>query len=506
MSKEFTENYFKPCVKDFVSTVLLIDDQLEYQESLPIEKSLDSPIPGKSYSSNSENSTSSTGRNDIKRKVYVTDLIKSFSKEELLVTPVNPTKLGAQNKDDCIDILLKLAAKSDVIILDWDMNISFSEGEGFSSNELSQKLITRLNADNKYRLVMIYTADKEDTVKQNLPKASNIEIKIYGKSKTTGTVVKEYDELAAQINIDFLAEKKGLLGAVLLTSLTAIRKSTYSMLNALNKDFDIALLYHRILLTTPDKINDFCKDIISDEILTHIASEYIMPCMDKDVFKAYLFEKKVKLCFKTNDKEQRKELKKDELDSLLENGYKSYFTDDTSDLIAKGKYLNYIVQDNDTVKLKAFSYYSLMLGHDIQPKLQLGCIVRIEEKFYLCIQPLCDTERIPKKGDLMNKDIPQFLFLGLKENSKVDFFIKKDNKYIGLQVEYSDIATFPVYGNDCGIVELNENKYQLSNGGFLEFIDCLKPMFAQKIANAFAANISRVGIDQFEWLRLKGRC
>lgn len=512
MSEEFTENYFKPCVKAFVSTVLLIDDQLEYQEPLPIEEVLDCPVPGKSYSSDIESTVSSIGRNDIKRKVYVTDLIKSFSKEELLVTPVNPTKLGAQNKDDCIDILLKLAAKSDVIILDWDMNISFSEGEGFSSNELSQKLITRLNDDNKYRLVMIYTADKEDTVKQSLPKTSNIEIKIYGKSKTTGTVIKEYDELAAQINIDFLAEKKGLLGSALLTSLSALRKSTYSMLNTLNTDYDEALMYHRMLLSDPDKITDFCKDIINDEIFAHIENASIESFFTKEAFLKFITDYDIKIIAKKTNASPVCEISKEDLSKLLENGYKDFFDKQSQALISRGENLNLLIHSDKEEMMKSFSFYTAMLSEDIKSNLRLGCIVKKDEDYFLCIQPPCDSGRI-EKSDVSGKcKKPQnFLFLKLiKRDVNVSFFVKENSLYQGLGLKYKSVETFLFAGDDNGFVSQNNSGDFITyspdgNSIALKYICCLKPMFAQKIANNFAANISRVGIDQFEWLRLKGR-
>ncbi len=511
MSNEFTENYFKPCVKDFISTVLLIDDQLEYGEppSIPVVDgaTLITPKQGEFKPYVEEHTlVVSSNADDSKRKVYVTDLIKSFSKEKLLVTPINPKKLDAQNKEECIDILLNLASKSDVIILDWDMDVSFTETECFTSNELAKNLIEKLNQDNKYRLVMIYTADNENDVKNELKTTSNIEVKIYVKTKISGSaVIEEYNNLAKKINIDFLTDKRGILGAAFLNYLTSLRKSSYSMLNALKTEYDTALLYHRILLSNPDKIIDFCSEMLKDEILSHIFPEDISVYLKKEAFKDFLLERKSTLNFKTETNGVRKSIEGSELDKLLEIGYKSYFSEDISKDIAKGKHLDFIVQDSDLSKLKEFSYYSSMISSDVQPNLKLGCIVKLDGKYYLCIQPLCDTERLPKKEELTDKTPPVFLFLTLDKNSQMDFFIKESSSFIGLKVDYSGVITLPVFGNQEGVVPLIDKKYVLYNEKELNYICCLKPMFAQKIANNFAANISRVGIDQFEWLRLKGR-
>lgn len=510
MSNEFTEKYFQPCVREFVSTVLLIDDQLEYGKSptLPSGENETLIIPTQgTVMPHVEDETVefSLSSDDGKRKVYVTDLIKTFSKEKLLVTPINPNEIVAKNRTECIEILTGLAEKADVIILDWDMNVSFSDGTKFSPNELSQKLIEKLNSDNKYRLVMIYTADTKQSVKGKLSVSDNIGVRIYGKTNTTGTDVKDYDELAKQVNIDFLEEKKGLLGSALLTSLTALRKSTYSMLNTLNSDHDEALLYHRILLTNPEKVTDFCTELIQDELLSHISSETVKIDLQLDVFKNYINEKNIKFRFKSGETGERKEVENDEWDNLLKFGYKSFFDDDIASLIAKGKHLDYIIQDSDLNKLKAFSYYSSMISSDIKPNLKLGCIVKLGDNYYLCIQPLCDTERIPRKGDIKDNNPPNFLFLSIIKNSQMDFFIKSGDNFIGMRVDYSSTTVMPVFGNEDGVVPLCDNKYMLYDDKQLEYVACLKPMFAQKIANNFAANISRVGIDQFEWLRLKGR-
>lgn len=509
MSNEFTAKYFQPCVREFVSTVLLIDDQLSYME--PVQPSLEQetlviPQQGVVQPYVENNALVFPSSDDSKRQVYVTDLIKSFSKEGLLVTPINPKTLGAQNKEDCIKILLALAAKSDVIILDWDMNITFSEGEGFSSNELAQTLIKKLSQDNKYRLVMIYTADNENDVKRELETSSNIDVKIYVKTRITGSdVVENYNKLAKKIYNDFLTDRQGLIGAALIKSLTILRKSSYSMLSALKSEYDIALLYHRILLSKPEKITDFCSEMLQNEILSHISPVDITYYLQKNAFKEYILERKIQLNFKKREDGKRKLIVKKKLDMLLERGYKSYFSEKTSSDIAKGKHLDFIVQDNDSKKLKEFSYYSSMISSDIQPNLRLGCIVRLNEKYYLCIQPLCDTERLPQKEELKNKTPPSFLFLSLDKNSQMDFLIQENSSFIGFRVDYAGVITWSVVGNQDGVVPLIDKKYILYDGLELNYICCLKPMFAQKIANKFAANISRVGIDQFEWLRLKGR-
>lgn len=511
MSNEFTDNYFKPCIKDFVSTVLLIDDQLEYNETQSMSGtvgSLITPVQGDTGNQNDENQEESANdreTSDVERRtIQIAELIKHFSKEKLLVTPINPQKLNAQNKNECIDMLLNLAGKADVIVLDWDVNVSFNDGSSISTNDLSNQLINQMKSDKKYRLVMIYTADNPANIA--LPICENIEIKKYCKSAIHRRYYKTYEQLANQIKKDYLSSKKGLLSLILLKILTQLRHSTYAMLNTLNKDYDLALLYHRILLTTPDKITDFCNDVIADEILSHISSDIIKTNLHKDVFKKYLQENGSLLSFQRNPSSERACPNESEIDSVLQVGYKAFVDETTADSISKGKCLDCIVKNNDLAKLKAFSCYSMMLNSESRPNLHLGCIVQLLDVYYLCIQPPCDSERLKRANEIAPSNPPHFLFLQLeKDNSTPDFFIKRGTSYIGLKVIYSGVRSMAVYGDEQGVVALEDNKYKLLNDVSLEYIGCLKPMYAQKIANAFAANISRVGVDQFEWLRLKGR-
>lgn len=515
MSNAFTENYFTPCVKKFVSTVLLIDDLLEFQDASPVSETnmqLTTPTQGyvqnKGIDNNSEEHTDSgSSAGQTKRAIQTTELIRTFSKENLLVTPINPQKLASQTRQDCVLILIKLAEKADVIILDWEMSVSFSDGTSITTSELSTQIIECLKSDKKYRLVIIYTADNPESI--DVSTSENIEIKKYCKNPIHDNYYKTYEQLAVQISDDYLSSKKGILSSALLDALTRLRHSTYSMLSSLHKDYDTALLYHRILLTNPDKINDFCGGIIADEILSHISPDAIKVNLDKEVFKNYIDENEIQLEFKQNQS-SRVALNEEQLNSVIDRGYSAFFSTTRANQIAHGEKLDYIIKDDDIEKLKAFSYYSTMQSEQEAPYLRLGCIVKETNTFYLCIQPPCDSERITPSNETGICDNPQnFLFLKLSENeNKISFYVKEGNCFKGLQLTFKAVETFLFAGDRNGFVSTDSNGdyvtyCQNDSATKLHYVCCLKPMFAQKIANEFAANISRVGIDQFEWLRLK---
>lgn len=510
MSGEFTKQYFEPYVKDFVSTVLLIDDQLEYSEpTSPKSMALVTPSQG-SAPLEKANEISGLGVDGgaTDRKVYVTELMKNFSKAGLLVTPINPQKLDAQSKIDCIEILLKLAKKADVIILDWDMTVRLTDGQMFSNNDLSVQVINRLNSDKKYRLVIIYTADTESEVKAKLSGAENIEIRVYGKVNTTGNIVKSYEDLSKQIFVDYLSSKNGFLSLILLRALTNLRYSTYSMLDSLKSDYDKSVLCHYLLLCNIGDFQDFCEGLVHDEIFAYLEQCDNSDLVKKEVMKQVLESKAIAYKSKDNQQKNTEEIKQ-YIESVC--SYKS------PECKSMTKFLKKNLDESEVKLLKDFSVFVSTIDKNLKPNLHLGCVVKKNEDYYLCVQPGCDSVRIPTIEEIESsptesqgtKSPKSFLFLKLKKtDEKVDFYIPDGDDFIGFSIHYNQFENYYFSGDVRGFVSLGDDKcyrtYSKEGSPIVfRYSCCLKPMFAQKIANEFAANISRVGIDQFEWLRLK---
>lgn len=500
MSKDFSEKYFQPLVKKFVSSVLLVDDQLSYEKVKIEVEQLQSPVQGQITSAGSEYSLNIKNSNN---EVFVPNIVKSFSEEGYLLTAINPKDYSEYAMEEFKEIFKTLAEKSDVIILDWEMDLTFSDGISFSGESFTKEILPFLNTDNRYRLVYIYTKELDKKIiEKDIPNPPNIEIKIY--QKTISPL-----DLAKQIKIDFLSKASGIMTAELLQSLHLIRKSTYEIFYSLDKDFDEALMYHRILLSEPDKINDFKQNLISDEILSYLEQPKQDDLLSAEVFMEYMDEnnKSIQLHRKL-DEENLTDISTDDIKNLLCKGYTGFFEKDEQDLISSSSQLAYFFPETEKESMKKFSMYSTMLNKKILPHLKLGCVVKENKNYLLCIQPPCDSERISKIRNTGKCNNPQsFIFLKLeKSNTTIDFYIKESDKFQGLRIKYKDIRVFNFAGDEKGVVSLNNGKYDCyPNTQSLTYICCLKPMFAQKIANKFAANISRVGIDQFEWLRLKSR-
>jgi hypothetical protein len=499
MSSEFSDEYFTPCVKEFVSTVLCIDDQLDYESDTQNAEILTIPTQGTDISvrENLENNLT-----EKKKNIYAPDLIKAFSEKKILITPLNPNDLKPGNRSSCETVILSIAQKADVIIFDWELEIKFSDGTSVSDETISKNIIKKLINDDRYHLIIIYTWEQEATIRAMLPSDFNgKDIKIYGKAGSIGTDVRTYPELAESIVNDYLSDKKGLLAGALISDLSDLRNATSKMLNRLKPEFNLGVIIHCILLSESNKTGDFISEIIRNEILSQLSDDR---CNENKVDYSSLE------CIQ----KYYNEMQNGKIEIKGEN-----ITDENFINLLEKKG-NFKIKDIQKEFLKpchendmaSFSYYTMMQNKMEHMNLKLGCIVKKGTTYLLCIQPLCDTERIqtPKQIYEKNTEPREFLFLQLEEtSSKIDFYVD-DNGYKGLSVKYTNYKTYKFVGDEKGLVSMEKKYFQIfprcsKEPTLLEYIDCLKPMIAQKILNEFAAHVSRVGIDQFEWLRLKGR-
>ena len=126
------------------------------------------------------------------------------------------------------------------------------------------------------------------------------------------------------------------------------------------------------------------------------------------------------------------------------------------------------------------------------------------QKHLLCIRPRCDCVRLKGKTS--------FYFLPLVEPQKEmeQIVVRLDDTFRRLSIDLDQAGWVrrqftPLTGNDAVTA-----KKRKSDGGF-EFTDVsrkrytwrgeLKPEYAQRIAQTLAATLSRVAIDESEWLR-----
>ena len=191
----------------------------------------------------------------------------------------------------------------------------------------------------------------------------------------------------------------------------------------------------------------------------------------------------------------------DELKTLL--GEEPHKADLTSKLCTEGhnpQLLEYKFAVLTTLK----STYS-----NKEPFLALGTILKevadpaqaSSQRYWICIQPLCDSVRIKGKR--------AFPFLKLKRNeNQFDLVLpESEDSYIKVRISYrpheSKLIEFAA-DSTCTVRAVSEgNRYFFTDKEKkkYEWVADLKFEHAQRILNKYATEQARVGLDESEWLR-----
>jgi len=159
---------------------------------------------------------------------------------------------------------------------------------------------------------------------------------------------------------------------------------------------------------------------------------------------------------------------------------------------------------------KLTHYKSLFLPQNVAPKLTLGTIIRSQsnnDSYYVCIQQRCDSVRLKKDEER------KFLFLPLikTENGKFHI-ITPDGDKLKLDKKSYSIKTIKFKcncdeGEVKGIVS-DQGKFIFKEiyeqGDTFEWILDLKDLHSQRIVTNYVSSLSRIGLDESEWLRIAG--
>jgi hypothetical protein len=168
--------------------------------------------------------------------------------------------------------------------------------------------------------------------------------------------------------------------------------------------------------------------------------------------------------------------------------------------------------DNINVEFAQLTHHkSLFLPQNTDPKLTLGTIIKSsnqEADYFVCIQQRCDSVRI--KQDEERK----FLFLPLTKVENGQFnFITPDGVKLNLNKKSYSIKTIKFNcdnsnGEIKAFFDESDKKYKFKekydNGDTFEWILELKDLHSQRIVADYASQLSRVGLDESEWLRNAG--
>lgn len=344
---------------------------------------------------------------------------------------------------------------------------------------------------------------------------------------------KNYEELPEFISLQFTEMTSGLLSNFAMKSLSEIRKNFHHILVLFCKELDAAYLAHQTLLPNVLDANELLVQLLSDTFLSIMKYKNLNQFIDETKIKCWLDSNigEIQKPFYKNDGEEENlhyirnvatlvkllkssgDVKEKYYQSLISNNGQQIPQKKIDMLMKKFAttlFIDIEKTDDANKKFAKLCYHrSAIFSPQHLPFLSLGTVVKSTSehgKYYICIQQRCDSVRIPDNTSR------RFLFISLEEVTDGGFnFLTPDGKKLKIEKSTYDLRTVKFSGEN-GVAlaktsEENEKKYfeptHYSNGGTerFEYIIELKELYAQKIVEEYSSNLSRVGLDEPEWIR-----
>jgi len=348
--------------------------------------------------------------------------------------------------------------------------------------------------------------------------------------------LRSYEQLLDGVPAEYATVSSGLLSNTCLSALTSLRNNTYKLLANFSPSLDPAFVAHRAMLPRPNDAGDLLKEIICGELNSILTDADISQRVSSDAIHDWVLSQgfvdtEITVKKGTGDTDAKTITIDDAKRKLWqEKGYVVLLRNEQNEAgepILKTKE----IIECERVKLRDHACesftppcftpanfnqdFSILTHHKRNylstaknPSLSLGVMIKEGDRYLLCIQQKCDSLRIP------SKEKRKFLFLPMKRNDQsFDVLFKNESQdYIHLSTCYKECHALEIIEftpfEDSGIVQAKKEA-----DGFYYFIDGsanqvkfqwildLKETHAQRIVNNFSAQLSRVGLDESEWLR-----
>lgn len=336
----------------------------------------------------------------------------------------------------------------------------------------------------------------------------------------------KYKDLPNFVLDEFTLMTSGLLSNFALLSLTALRENSSKLLALFSKEMDSAFLSHKVLLPNQDDAENLLIELFGDSITdllnynqigtqlhNNLINDWIETNLENEEFEieGKKFERTKEMIFnilKSNDinVDQRIINSFEGNGNLTKNQKQSYILNSTGLFLSKENQGNITKINYDFAKLTHHKSY--FIPKSIEPILSLGTIIKgtVSNNHFICIQQKCDSVRIKKQEER------KFLFLPLEIilDEKFDFITTEETK-LKLNKKSFSIRTikFICKNDDGGIKGIKNDfnkfifnqKYSSEEDEQFEWVLDLKDLHSQRIVAEYASILSRVGLDESEFLR-----
>lgn len=556
---EAAKSFFDHCTssaRNFIRTVLIADNQPFVAPSVsdapkvaarksslfPIVQSLTEGEGSKrSLSDDGASVTSLYGNHDIDLR----EIVNSFSRLGLVCGSYLPD--SKTSRSEIIDTTFLAAKFADISIIDWQLEVDNSE----AAIEVIKKLLEYdVEVGGRLRLILVYTgepdlesaaAELEESLiglakvcdsNKRLLKSESARIRFINKPTrkdyTDNPDVVSWIDLPARAINEFTILSQGLLKAFALDSIAAIRNDTHRLLAQFSPSMDGVFAGQRSTASDPDDAGRLLTDVVLSEFSITVNKARIA---EKVVGKigsvlwlgaqADLQETDVSITFKAPGKDILK-LNSAAKVQLVEGGFTGL-----KRLGGQGglKVCNsFFKSDEESEKAhKDFSVLSTLARHsgagvarvvDTSPVLTLGVVLQslnpIEDtdnfEFILCLQPKCDAVRL----DVL-QNARGFSFVEIVPcESGYELVLPIESTYKTFNLPYKDLIIRTIRfaastGRSVVAAEKDGVRWIFTDNAGKKWIWIaeLREQNSLSLVNKIMSSLSRVGLNQSEWLRLQ---
>ena len=556
---ETVTEYSEYAAEKFLQTAVFVDDKIYARGGGSVIEPKDITSPGKrkpaTRTAANENQTipkpivDNQADDDQSDEYSPYDIVNSFAKKQIICSLYQPRKTAkVSSKSD----IFKLCLAADIVIVDWDIYGNI----GNKITELIDGLIRQATLDvpEQLRLILVYTQRKNlfdvaDQLYENVSSdvrnvlepvvgeeglvfhTTNSRVSVLGKTGTARSGVSpdrivEEKELANVAVKEFAKLASGLLHGATLLGLAEINKNSRKILSKFNANLDPAFLTHRAMCLPGEdaslhivpllvsEIESVLEDALSEPEL--LISESMIRDWCQHVWKpgdhtGYLLDE--------GGIDRRVMIG----ESICLNGYKK-----TREQFNKVPKPNNNDNTREAAKIllpeednKSNHLFSRLMasrtfyGNDKPKTLSLGSIVycRQDEKYLLCVQPVCDSVQRKDKDNNRNFVFVELQYADSSTKGGTSHIVVKDgDEFVELLYQpksyFCRVATFVF---DSTTKRVQSQPSEDGKGGKPVFIDIskcqyywvdqLKTAHAQRAVEKLARDLSRVGLTESEWSR-----
>jgi len=474
-------------------------------------------------------------------------LMATFAKEGLICAVIEP----APNEDEQTTLgqAGEAAKRADVVVLDWDIH----NDQGKRTRQIISEILCKDGENpDRLRLIVIYTGTvvfssilsqvREELKERQLDVSENGQALVAENGAWKVCLLRKRDELRKnvpsgqieeasvyelpeRIRIEFAQMTEGLVPNVALQSLATLRENTHTLLGHLNKGLDPAYVAHRMLLPTPEDAEHHAVELIIGELGALLHAFEVGNAAGPDALRAWLgLQEKYRMKIAKKDEELSTEtmakwvVNGDRPDSISPNKWddfeKKELHKEATKALAGGDEEKGRKADHELAIATSLARHYGQRSGQAAPRLALGTIIKrsasnaSDEVYLVCLQPRCDCVRISKEGRA-------FIFLQCTQSDKPDkafhFVVRDPEKaasvYLHVKIKVPEVKMIhfgPRESSHSVIRALTKDgRHEFHDREMIIYsrVGQLKDGQAQRLANQFAAELARVGLNEYEWLR-----